>query len=1027
MLPISSEKWKEVEALLDKALDLPVSQRTVFLEEASQGDEVLRDLLMEFWEAGLKAEDFLEGDIPSDVVKVINQLTVEEAYGPAPYKGMRFGDFEVIEEIGRGGMSVVYKAKRVDGQFEQTVALKILKRGMDTDQLVRRFLSERQILAGLQHANIARLIDGGATKDGRPYLIMEYVKGMPITKYCDEHKLDINSRLALFKKVGAAVDFAHRNLVVHRDLKPSNILVTNEEEVKLLDFGIAKVLSADLDETVLALTMAGGRVMTPEYAAPEQIFGDAITTATDVYAMGVLLYELLCGQLPIRYDARRVSAIERIMRSSEMSLPSVFLKQQGKSDQSTIEEIASARGTTTLLLTQKLEGDLDMIVQMALRKDPERRYRFVSEFIDEVERYQQGLPVKARPDTLGYRARKFYGRYRFGVISASIALLLLITSLIGTILQAREASEQSMIASQERDVAQREAAKSARITEFIVDVFESIDPDISEGDTLTAYQILERGAQKLENELGEEPALQTDIMTVIGRMYQRMGAYDEAERWLSRALTKRQTLFDKNAIEVLDGAYNMGSLMQDQGRYAEAESLLQQVLSEPYDVSDAGVELQFAKTQELLGSVLADNGQYEAAKSIYEQSLYTQTALIGEEHSDVASVYVNLGDVLEITSDFEGAVGYFQKAVEIYRANPEGHADDVADALLSLSEANRNRGAFEDAERYCREALTINRKLFGEAHPRVIKVMNQLGSILSEMGRNEDAERIYLDALSIQVNTLGEKHPDTIELLGNLGGNYIRMGNLKQAVVHLKEALALREAVLGKDHPTVAIALSNLGVALGSLGDYQEAERIHRKSLVMTKKYFGEDHPGVAVCASNLANVLYKLERYNEALPHADLAIKIDKETLEPNHRFVAATIAIKGQILFELGQIKDAQQHLQEAIDIYERSGLPADHHIPMRPKIALGKLHISQGRLEQAKPLLEETLRIRQKAFEPDDWRIGEAEAALGIYHLEKGERGAAEKYLKEGLKRLQGALGERHRLSREAEGALARLIAG
>ncbi|MEM8486207.1 MAG: serine/threonine-protein kinase [Bacteroidota bacterium] len=1024
MDPISSDKWKKIEALLDQALDLPAAQRTMFLEEASQDDTALRKILMELWEAGGEADTFLEGNVPADVAQVIQQLSTEDAYGPIPTKGTRFGEYELVEEVGRGGMSVVYKAVRADGQFDHTVALKILKRGMDTDQLVRRFMAERQILAGLQHANIARLLDGGATEDGRPYLIMEFVQGVPITDYCDQAKLNINRRLELFKKVAEAVAFAHRNLIVHRDLKPSNILVTNDGEVKLLDFGIAKVLSEDIDETVLALTMQGGRVMTPEYAAPEQIFGESITTATDVYAMGVLLYELLCGQLPIRFEIRQFPAIEKAMRTHKVSLPSASLRQKSQVDNSTIEDIASARSTTGVMLTQHVEGDLDMIVQMALRKEPERRYPSMAALIDEVDRYQAGLPVKARPDTLGYRMRKFYGRYKAGVLSASLAIILLIASLIGTLMQAQVAREQSRVASEERDIAQREAVKSARITEFLVDVFESTDPDNALGDTLSAYDILERGAQRIEGELGGEPALQSEMMAVFGRMYQRMGAYDKAESWVEQAQTRRAASGSSSGTTTLQDNTLLASVLQDQGRYTEAESLLVDVLGYSYDLTEETVITAYAQAQDRLGTVFSDLGKYDEAKAIYLEALNSLIAVHGEGHLNTAPVYTHMGDVVGLLSEFELAQTYFGQALAIYRDYPDGNVDNLAGVLHSLSEVLRNKGEFEEAEQLGKEGLEIREQLFGKAHPLVVQGMNQVGNVLTEMGKNTEAEAIYLEALDIQRNALGEKHPFTIELLGNLGGNYIRMGDLKQAVVQLKEALVLREEVLGKDHPTIAIALSNLGVALGSLGNYEEAEVIHRRSLVLAKRHFGERHPGVASCASNLANVLYKLERYEEALPYADLAIDIDSEKLDANHRFVAVSMSIKGQILFEMGRIAEGQEFLEEAIAVFAKSSLPEDHHTRVRPQIALGKLHLSQGRLDEAAPLLEASLRIRQKAFETDDWRIGEAEVALGMYHLARGEKARAKSLLSLGRGRLAEGLGEQNRLTREADRYLAQL---
>ena len=1012
---ISPEKWKKVELLLDQALDLPVNQRTAFLHEASKEDVTLKTLLMGLWEAGKDVDEFLEGHIPGDVVQAIEQLTIDEAYGPAPLKGMRIDEYEIVEEIGRGGMSVVYKARRADGEFDQTVAMKILKRGMDTDQIVQRFLTERQILAGLQHANIARLLDGGTTPDGRPFLIMEYVEGIPITRYCDQARLKIPARLDLFKKVAKAVEFAHHNLIVHRDLKPSNILVMEDGDVRLLDFGIAKVLSPQDDEHLV--TLAGGRVMTPEYAAPEQVFGESITTATDVYAMGVLLNELLCGERPLQFTTRSLPAIERAIKAYKAPLPSALFSASDDAG-----HIAEARDTTPSRLTQMLVGDLDMIVQKALRKEPARRYQSASELIDELERFQTGMPIKARPDSFSYRAQKFYERYRTGVHATSTAFLILIASLIGTLWQAQ-------IASTERDIAQREAAKSERVTEFLVNVFESTDPDVAAGDTLTAYDILERSGLRVENELAEEPELQAEMMTIIGRMYHKMGAFDKAENWLRDAFDRSTKLFDSGSMELMWGSYNLAGVMNSQWHYEEAESLLVALIEKTNSRENLDITHLNLLARDRMASTMIGKGEYEQAMSFLLEGLDIAN-VVGSSNANFdfqikAGLYSRLGRTSGYLSEFEDAEKYFEEAIALYKAYPEGSTDDLAEALYAYAVVFRDQGKFGEAESTAKDLLAIQTRILGKEHPRVFHSMNLLGGILASMGNNDAAEQVHLEALELQEKTLGSLHPNTLNLLNGLGTNYVNMGDYQKATYYLRRAEKMQTEILGEDHPSIAVGLVNLAVAEEGTGNLVRAEDLARNAVTVAGEQFGENHYAVGICMASHARVLYNLNRLDDAWESIQAAEDILRENLEPNHRFLAETITTKGLILLHRGRLDDAQSYLEKAVEIYEQSDIPKNHLMSTRPRSALGKLYLAQGSLDKAQSLLSDVYEIRIKSkINPEDWRMGEIEAALGILHLQKQNRQQATTLLKSAHNRLSTSLGDNHRFTAEARRHLARV---
>src|SRR5690606_33623906 len=464
---LTRERWQLLRVLLDQALDLPPERRDAFLSEACGDDAALRAELEALLEAEARAGTLLESPVAERAGELVEQL-VQAAPEPDALLGHQVGAYRLLHEIGRGGMGSVYLAERMDGQFEQRVAVKLLRRGLDTDDVLRRFLAERQILASLSHPQIAHLLDGGATPDGRPYLVMEYVEGEPIDVYCDARRLTIVERLARFLGVARAVQYAHRNLGVHRDLQPANILVTAQGGVKLLDFGIAKLLEAGGEAESEQHTLAGFRMMTPEYASPEQVRGEAVTTASDVYQLGLLLYELLAGDRPYRLAGRSPSEIERVICQEQAPRPSTTLLPRRGTDsggdpvpRTTPEQAAAARRTTPQRLHRQLRGDLDAIISTALRKEPQERYASAEALVEDLERWLAGQPVRARGDAWTYRARRFAGRHRWA-LSAAAAFVLLLGAYAATV------SVQASRVRRALAQARLEAEKSAEVTEFLI-------------------------------------------------------------------------------------------------------------------------------------------------------------------------------------------------------------------------------------------------------------------------------------------------------------------------------------------------------------------------------------------------------------------------------------------------------------------------------------------------------------------------------------------------------------------------------
>ncbi|RMI19785.1 MAG: serine/threonine protein kinase, partial [Calditrichaeota bacterium] len=554
---MNTEQWQNVQDLFEKALTKPPSERENFLKEACGDNSQLYREVASLLQADSDTHDLLKSPA-FDTFGFMDSL---------PHSGQRIGPYRVIEELGMGGMGAVYLAERADGQFEQQVALKLIKTGMATQQILKRFQSERQILARLQHPNIARLLDGGITDDGAPFFAMEYIQGEPITAYCDRHRLSIEERLKLFIMVCEAVQYAHRNLVVHRDLKPNNILVTEEGVVKLLDFGIARML----DEESLAvggqtLTQAGTRVLTPEYASPEQVRGEPVTTASDIYSLGVLLYELLSGKRPYEVSSTSPLEMEKIICQTTPPKPSSAFKQLANTNpehpvESPPGEIARRRGTSPEKLKKQLSGDLDTICLMALRKEPERRYQSAQQMAEDIKRYLTDRPLLARPDTFEYRFRKFVGRNRTLLTGISMVMVL-ITALV---------IYYTVRLSRERDRAQLEARKATQVSQFLSSLFEVSEPGQSMGEAITARELLDKGAARLETELATQPEVQATMMDVIGEVYYSLGLYDQSLSLLQKALDIRRRLFGEVHPDVARSQVALGNILREMGKYPEAE------------------------------------------------------------------------------------------------------------------------------------------------------------------------------------------------------------------------------------------------------------------------------------------------------------------------------------------------------------------------------------------------------------------------------------------------------------------------
>ena len=663
---MSTERYARLSALFQAAIDLPTSERAAFLEANCGDDGALRREVESLLAADADEDDFIAAPIATLPPDLVGNLEEECA-------GQSFGAYRIIREIGRGGLGTVYLAERADQQFEKQVAIKVVKRGLDTDDILNRFRAERQILAQLDHPNIARLIDAGSTGEGLPYFVMEYVDGQPIGDFCEARKLSTGERLELFRLVCAAVTYAHRHLVIHRDIKPSNILVTPEGGPKLLDFGIAKVLHAD--DPSAALTMTGVRVMTPEYASPEQVQGWPISTSTDVYSLGVLLYELLTGRKPYRRTTYSAEELSRAVLEQTPERPSTVLRRVSfPTGSREVESRASS-----------LRGDLDNIVLMALRKEPERRYRSVGQFSDDIRRHLEGLPVVAHKDTLGYRVTKFVGRNRIAVAAAAVVLLSLLGGMIATAWQAKRATEQARIAeaqarvaSAERDRAQREGAKAQSINTFLQNILGFSDPTWlsakPRGDAhqTTITDAIEEAARRAETELADQPEVLAAVHFSIGRIFATQGKVDRAEAHLRSSLEIRRRVLGLEHLETAQSMSALGEQLSIGGKLAEADSLLRETVTFFRRARHEGVaDLKwFVIALNGLGNAQILNGDAAAGESLLRESLDATGSLSGVDRAIIPIMLSNLSVARSEQGDIDGSIAYLQQSLEEYRRSP---------------------------------------------------------------------------------------------------------------------------------------------------------------------------------------------------------------------------------------------------------------------------------------------------------------------------------------------------------------------
>ena len=701
---MDSARWQIIETLVQGALKLPDDERTAWIDANSAGDESVRAEVISLLKFENTADPFLDKSV---AVQASRLLIDENGFGR---EGQHIGPYRVLTEIGQGGMGIVYLAEREDEQFDQRVAIKLVKRGLDTDHVLRRFRNERQILASLEHPHIARLIDGGTTADGLPFFVLEYVEGEPLDRYCDEHKLPTNQRLQLFRTICAVVQYAHQNLIVHRDLKPSNILITATGEPKLLDFGIAKVLDPEIGVSGADLTRTGLRLLTPDYASPEQVRGEKLTTASDVYSLGVILYELLTGHRP--YPAYEAASYDlaRVVCEQEPAKPSTAINQlevvapgDTRSRKTiTPEAVSSARDTQPDKLRRRLAGDLDNIVLMAMRKEPTRRYKSVEQFSEDIERHLNGLPVLARPATFRYRASKFIQRNRISVAAASLILLSLIGGIVATGWQARRARQ--------------EQAKAEEIKVFLERTLNYSNPIMSgKNSETTVAEVLDDAARRLESgEFSNQPEIKAELELIISKSYYGQGKRQLAAKHLQESISLQRQLYGDHHPKTLIALSYRALLLFSAGEMAEAENIYREILPSFRDEQKKGnIKAEsLAAALNNFAYLRRTRGDSKEAEALFREALALSPQMSPDEWRFTNGVTRStLASTLADLARFEDALQVSRDAVAEYRQRGETDTPNFGYTLTVLGGFLADKGNFGEADASLRDAERIFRKL----------------------------------------------------------------------------------------------------------------------------------------------------------------------------------------------------------------------------------------------------------------------------------------------------------------------------
>jgi eukaryotic-like serine/threonine-protein kinase len=929
-------RWLRARDVLDAVLDLPPAERKSAADRACGDDEALRREVEGLLAADAAAGRFLEAPALDRAVGLLGGAEAPRS-ADEPTDLPAVPGYRLLRRIGEGGMGEVFLAERTDGHFDRRVALKLLRRAGPAPDLHRRFLRERQILARLEHPGIARLLDGGATADGTPFFALEYVEGVPITEYCESQELPVEARLRLFAAACAGVQYAHGRLVVHRDLKPSNILVDTEGHPRLLDFGIAKLLDEESsDET--ALTRTHVRPMTPEYASPEQVRGEPITTATDVHALGVLLFQLLTGRRPWTGDGR--DAILHAVLTADAPAPS-----------------AAAKGDPAL--SRRLRGDLDAVVLKALRKEPERRYASAEALARDVERHLSGHAVSARADTRFYRVGRVLRRHRAAFAAAAFALLALVAGLGLALAQARRAA--------------LEAQRAEAVQSFLLSLFAASDPDESKGRDLTARDLLRRGERRIEAELAGQPEAQARLWSEIAAVYLKLGDPARAEPLARRAAEAVARLHGRRSAEATAARSLLANALLDAGRIEAAEAEYRAALADEVSAR-GGATATAALLHGGIAGARRQLGDPAGAVAEHERALAAWAGLGRGDSAEASDTFNDLSVALADAGRYAEAEAAARRAVAIrVRVNGEENAATLV-ALYSQAHALFELGRWTEADAIFRRVRPVQEKLLGPSHPKVLLTRRQVARVAGLLGRYDEAARELETIVAGQSS--GPGAAEAGYTLVQLASLRLLEGDLGAAERAGREAVRVFEARFGEGHADLAWARSTLAEVLVDAGRLDEAASLLAKADAVQHAGDPDDefHAQTEVTLGLLA---LRRGRVDVARSRLETGLAAHRKSGRPQS--VARAASLLGEALAGSDPGR-AEALLREGLELVRRS-LPAGHPDVASAQIALGSFLLDRGRAAEAEPLLREAVATRRARFGDASSRTAEARARLAV----------------------------------------------
>jgi serine/threonine protein kinase len=886
---VVAERWARLQAAFHQLVDCPEAERRALLARVCGDDAEFRRELEEMLANDMGSEERLREAIGGAVAHVVEGQRNR-------FIGTQLGAYRIAGVLGHGGMGTVYLAKRADQQYEQKVAIKLVEQMAVHPQLRTRLRAERQILASLDHPDIARLIDGGETADGVPYLVIEYIDGKPIDEYADLHQLGVRERLQLLERVCAAVDYAHRNLIVHRDLKPGNILVTADGHPKLLDFGIAKLLHPDPATQTVAVTRIQDRLLTPEHAAPEQVLGRMITIAADVYTLGVLLYQLLCGRSPYALHDSTALGLERAICIEDPPRPSSLFRR-GRAG-SLLEaggfdaaSVAAKRSVTVEKLRRQLSGDIDEIILKAMRKEPRDRYETAAQLADDIRRHLQGEPVHARQGSRRYRAAKFVRRNAMSMSLVATIFLALTTFAIMTWMQKVQLGEQIRIAEEQRSTAQQVSA-------FLVDIFGAADPFNAQGHKATADELLDRGAAKIQSNLNEQPEVRAQMLESIGFAFQRQNQFERAIPLLEQALTIRRLTENPPGERMATSLFNLADALRGAGNYASAGGFYEQALALSKQVfGERG--LRVALVMVSMARLEQAQGRPDVAERLLNDAIDIYYEQLGPDHKEVGIAYADLASIMLWKDDLARAEKYEREALRILQARVSRTDPDYANALGALGLILVKRENLDEAEKLLAESLELHRTIFGADHPRLAGVLDSLATLYDKRGDYPKAITRAEEALAIIRRAHGEQHYLMGYYLHSLANLEFKAGKTAPALSNVRRAIDVYRGSLSTEHVHVASSEHLLGEILLARGEARPAIAPLRHAIAVWSAAYGAHHWRTARSQSTLGAALVSLGEFDEA-----------ESLLLESHRVLLAQLGPKDPLTREARQRVEGYLH---------------------------------------------------------------------------------------------------------------------